>query len=288
MFKTLRLTTPHMHGPVVKRLQEFGDLLGFDYGENDGIFGPETHAMVIDLQFYLDLKVDGICGPKTWNAILKYIDIEHEESNAIISNPKIYDRRGLHDNPRLYGRMRRWSSITGITLHQTGCQMPTSAHGWDRLNAHIGITRDGKVILANDPTLMIWHAQHLSLSTIGIEIAGNYAGIDGDYNTVWRGGGGPDTLNSAMLIALDLVFNWLIDNFKINNKKIQAIYAHRQSARSRIGDPGSEIWQKIAIPWIKRLGISRQNSMRFGTGRRIPKDWDVASPYRYYEKPTEK
>lgn len=36
----------------------------------DGIFGPRTKAAVAAFQSYKGLKVDGICGPKTWSALI--------------------------------------------------------------------------------------------------------------------------------------------------------------------------------------------------------------------------
>lgn len=285
MNATLRLTKPYMHGPAVRRLQEFGDLLGFDYGNNDGIFGPSTEQIVIDLQRMLGLNSDGICGPKTWAAILNKID-----DNPMNELDGIFDRRGLHIPPRLYARLRTWDCINGITFHQTGCQMPLSPKGWDKLNAHIGITADGKVIIANDPTDMIWHAQSLSHKTIGIEVAGNFAGISGVESTVWKGGGGPNRLNWKMMEALDVAFDWIVDQFKENGSEVKHIFAHRQSAKSRLGDPGSEIWKTVAIPWMERLGIPIDNTIAecFGEGRRIPHEWNQQSEYKYYEKPRAK
>ena len=279
---TLKLTTPYMHGSAVMRLQEFGDLLGVDHGENDGIFGPATFRVVNDLQVELGLKVDGVCGPETWSAILAKID---EEPMAFVEG--IYDRRGMHKPPKLYARTREWESIAGVTLHQTGCRMPIAPKGWDRLNAHIGITRDGKVIIANDPCDMIWHAQGLSKHTIGIEIAGNYAGIDGNPNTVWKGGGVPNRLNREMMRALDRAFQWICDQFEENGRKLTGVFAHRQSAPSRIADPGSEIWQKVAMPWMDKVGIvgeSRASVRDFAykNGRPIPREWDGDSNHNYY------
>jgi hypothetical protein len=277
----LKLTKPMMHGPAVARLQEIGDLLGCDFGPNDGIFGVATQSVVMDLQKKLGITVDGVCGPKTWEAILGAVD-----EDPLYDVIGIHDRRGLHGHPKLYGRVRSWDDIDGVTLHQTGCKMPLAPKGWDRLNAHIGVTRDGKVILANDPTDMIWHAQGLSRHTIGIEIAGNFAGIDGNMKTLWRGGGGPHTLNKAMLSAMDAVLEWLLEQFSENGREFRTICAHRQSAPSRIADPGSEIWQKVALPWMERTGATvGAYGFCLPKGRPIPQEWDPRSTGRYWDKP---
>jgi hypothetical protein len=130
--------------------------------------------------------------------------------------------------------------------------------------------------------MMIWHAKGLSDTTIGIEIEGNYPGIKGDMSTLWKGGGGPHTLNPNMMLAIEEVFIFLLIEFTRNGKTLDHIYAHRQSTNSRIADPGQEIWEAVAIPWEKRLGINLNNDLVFGTGRAIPKQWGGSA--EYYEK----
>lgn len=43
----------------------------------DGIFGPKTHAEVVDFQNRKSLSPDGIVGPNTWKSLGIRIDIEH-------------------------------------------------------------------------------------------------------------------------------------------------------------------------------------------------------------------
>lgn len=280
-YQTLRLTSPMMHGPAVVRLQEMLDLLGYGtYEPNDGIYGPVTCNLVGDFQLVHDLSDDGICGPKTWAAIIKAVDEQEGKRGRIAVAPGITDRRDGHLHPRLYGYHRPWNQITGVTLHQTGCAMPSSPAGWDRLNAHIGITQEGKAILANNPCDMIWHGQGLSSTTIGIEFEGNFSGVDGDLSTLWKGGGGPNHLNPAMMAAAEAVRVYLADQFKSHGAEWKHIYAHRQSAKSRIGDPGEEIWREIAIPWCFKMELDEEffdggSDFHLGQGRPIPMDWSM-------------
>ena len=278
---TLFLTNPMMHGPAVKRLQEMGDLLGFDRGPNDGIYGKDSELVVRDIQAKLGLKVDGVCGPATWAAILLAVEA--------LDSPTPYpviDRRGQHPQPKLYGgRQRAWSDITGVPLHQTGCAMPTTPSGWDRLNAHIGVTSEGKVLLVNDPTDFIWHAQGLSLRTIGIEIAGNYAGIEGNLRTVWRGGGGPHHVTPQILSGLTSLFGWLRFEFSRNGATWVEVHAHRQSSKDRPSDPGSALWQQVGMPWLRALQAPAGDGgphWYTGTGRPVPREWNSAYPTRYW------
>jgi N-acetyl-anhydromuramyl-L-alanine amidase AmpD len=279
------LTHPMMHGPAVKRLQEVGDQLGYDYGPNDGIFGEDTESMVKSFQSGHGLAVDGMAGDQTWKAMLDLMDAAADETRPLGANRTIYDIRGQHDRPKHYARKRRWSDIVGVTLHQTGCNMPQKPSSWKRLNAHIGITQEGLVVLVNDPTDMIWHAQGLSKRTIGIEIEGNYQGVAGNNNTLWKGGGGPHFLNDNMLCALQELLGWLTSEFSHNGVEWQSIFAHRQSSDARRGDPGSDIWQRVAMSWAESLGLKDEYDggpyYCIGSGSAIPQLWNPSYPRKY-------
>jgi peptidoglycan hydrolase-like protein with peptidoglycan-binding domain len=56
-------------GEVVVDLQRRLTLAGFDAGASDGEFGPRTRDALRAFQRARGLKVDGICGPKTWAAL---------------------------------------------------------------------------------------------------------------------------------------------------------------------------------------------------------------------------
>ena len=279
---TLRLTKPMMHGSAVRRLQELTDMLGIDLGPNDGIYGENTEAEVMAFQRHNGLTMDGICGPATWRAILADVDAK---GATVGCDGAVIDRRGRHALPKLWGRPRLPSSVFGVTIHQTGCNMPRKAEGWDRLNAHIGITQEGAVIIENDPGNMIWHAQGLSLRTIGIEFEGNFCGLDGDLRTLWKGGGGPHHVPSAMRIAIDVVFDWLSDWFKTASAEWKFTCGHRQSKDTRIADPGEELWKLVAIPWMEANGSTDGGAtFKMGSGRPIPREWAGQERPTYYER----
>jgi hypothetical protein len=161
--------------------------------------------------------------------------------------------------------------------------MPRRAEGWDRLNAHIGITQEGACILVNDPLDWIWHAQGLSRATIGVEIEGNFCGLDGDLRTLWKGGGGPHSLNPSMMMGLEKAFIWIDDWFAMAGVRWDFVHGHRQSAKSRIADPGEEIWKAVAVPWMDRLGaMDGGPSFKRGEGRTIPREWKAGYPGRYW------
>jgi hypothetical protein len=292
----LHLKRPMMHGPAVKRVQEILDMLGFEPGDVDGIFGEASEGAVKGFQDASGLKVDGVCGPKTWDALCAAVDASSKDTGPMTDFmaelDRVHDIRKLHVPPRLASKKtptRPWRDIVGVTVHQTGCNMPIKPQSWSRLNAHFGITKEGLVVFANDPTMIIWHAQGLSRSTIGIEIEGNYPGVMNDPSTLWKGGGPECTLNPNMLYAVQQLFVLLQWLFRMNRQKWTMIHGHRQSASSRMADPGEEIWKAIVLPWMKELDKERYNDARdggdlhcIGTGRRIPLEWapNRTCPYR--------
>jgi hypothetical protein len=271
---TLKLTRPFMHGPAVRRLQELGDEIGFDTGPNDGIFGPDTKRAVEEIQRKLVLPIDGICGPATWARLISHFG--HAPDSVF------FDIRDTHPPPKLFGYMRKWKDIDGVTIHQTGCKMPTNANGWRRLNAHFGITSEGKIVIVNDALMMIWHAQGLSRNTIGIEISGNYEGICGNPNTLWKGGGPACYLDKKMSVAIGSVLRYIKIDLDRENQKFLRVHAHRQSANSRIADPGSEIWRH-ARNWIKYIdGTDGGPDYQMGSGRPIPREWNSDYDSKYW------
>jgi hypothetical protein len=161
--------------------------------------------------------------------------------------------------------------------------MPADPEKWGRVNAHIGLTKEGRVILINEPEDFIWHAQGLSKTTIGIEIEGNYPGIIGKENTLWKPGGGPDILTDETWEGAAFIYGYLKEWFDTRGIKWQHIFAHRQSYKNRTADPGQEIWQKIAMPWMVMSGATDGGELfKIGTGKPIPSQWDIKYNNSYW------
>lgn len=276
---TLKLTDPHMRGPAVRRVQELCDLFGFDTGANDGVYDPRTAEAVRLLQMELQLKPDGIYGPVTHRAAAEALAGKFKgKQDAAAALRIVVDITGTHPRPKNYSHQRRWNTIDGVTLHQTGCAMPNNPLGWGRVNAHYGLTREGVAILINDPLDMIWHAQGLSPSTIGVEIAGNYPGVLDRPETLWSGGGGPHNLTPEMIEGAERIRADIAERFELAGQPWAYLYAHRQSSATRRADPGEEIWRTIARPWCALSGCVPHPNYRRGTGRGLPEEW---SPGEY-------
>ena len=65
------LTTSNMYKDDCVVLQALLNAHHFACGSADGFFGAKTQAAVNAAQRYYGLEIDGVCGPKTWAALLK-------------------------------------------------------------------------------------------------------------------------------------------------------------------------------------------------------------------------
>ncbi len=67
--RLLKITSPYMYGADVTAVQTELKDKGYDPGGVDGFYGPKTEAAVKAFQKARGLEVDGIVGPKTWEAL---------------------------------------------------------------------------------------------------------------------------------------------------------------------------------------------------------------------------
>jgi len=111
--RLLYLARPMQRGDDVQKLQDRLNRLGFDAGDADGIFGPDTQAAVIDFQLNAGLKADGTAGPETLEALHR-LHRAHQET-------PVADVRARH---RL-GRRRSLTTLAGVPI------LVDPAHGPD-------------------------------------------------------------------------------------------------------------------------------------------------------------
>ena len=80
--RILFLRTPNLRGDDVADLQAVLNLLGFDCGRVDGIFGPNTQGALTDFQRNMGLTDNGICAPDT-------VGVLHRVSSQTGSGPGV-------------------------------------------------------------------------------------------------------------------------------------------------------------------------------------------------------
>jgi len=269
-------------GSDVSTLQE--NLNQLNTLDVDGVFGQGTDAAVRKFQAQSNLVVDGICGPATWEAL----------SVALGSNPTVppttspipgvefYDRRAYAK--QAHGSEGQWpvtdrpiASVTGVCLHQTACMLGERPERYDSVGAHFAVTRAGKVIWMHDFDRKVAHGNGWNNGTVGIEIDGLYAGVEGDPSTVWDDPSTPSretgmALTPETVAATRALLRWIKQQL---GPQMNAIVAHRQSSGSRRNDPGSAIWQSVALPLHVELDCSDGGvGFKLGDGLPIPEAWD--------------
>lgn len=175
---------------------------------------------------------------------------------------------------------RSWKAVTGICLHQTACLLGERPARWDTVGAHLGVMRSGRVVLLHDFHRIVWHGNHWNSGTVGIEIDGLYEGVLGDPKTIWDD---PTTkvhevgmrATYEAIEATKQTIRWICGVVAKNGGDVRALVAHRQSSKDRQDDPGSELWQAIALPLHTELGLHDGGvGFKLGNGFAIPESWD--------------
>jgi hypothetical protein len=134
----------------------------------------------------------------------------------------------------------------------------------------------------------MFHANWLNRDTVGIEIDGNFYGVEGKKRTHWQKGGGPHRLTPDQIVAARRACEWICNEVRKRRGQITHIYAHRQSSQNREADPGSAIWQAVGLWAQQSLGLANEPLYTRGSGLPIPESWDSRSTVNYFGKVTKR
>ena len=256
-------------GPAVTELQR--ELLALGYGlprfGADGSLGNETldamtHFLADHEQGYHDDDINAVSDQE-----LAFVARVTEAMVPL--PPQFFDQRFAAAQAGIGGR-RTWNSITGICLHQTDCDFghegPTR---WDTLHAHVGISREDFAVWVHDFQWVVWHANELNPTDVGVECEGVYPGVMGDPKAM--------VVTPELVDKAQVAIRWICAVVAAHGGKIVNLHAHRQTAASRRADPGAEIWQRVAIPMLAELGLSDGGpAFKIDNGRVIPEVWNPA------------
>jgi len=90
-------TRPMLRGDDVRELQLRLNLLGFDAGFDDGIFGPSTRAALEAFQSEVGLDADGILGPSSVDHLVR-LRRDHQGQPAYLARERSQLRRARRDS----------------------------------------------------------------------------------------------------------------------------------------------------------------------------------------------
>lgn len=270
-------------GKSVEKLQRALLSLGYDLPRwgADGDLGTETwNAVRRYAEAHGITLVDGVPGEVIPGSLVQEILTAAESFDPPTAPSQFFDVTDRHEGAQRRG-VRPWSRVTGIVLHQTAILISSNVERWFGIAAHIGIPRDGKIILMNPLNQLIWHANAFNRSTVGIEISGNFEGIDKKPSTLWEPGGGPHRANEAQIQAARDAITWICEAVSEQGGKIRNLYAHRQASMDRRADPGSRVWKEVGLWGQQTLGLSDGGPGYVNGGRPIPRDWDESRTEAY-------
>ena len=248
----------------------------------DGDLGFETWAAVRSFGLNHGKKLpDGVKGAEVPDNLVVQIVTLAAAVTPSNTPPNFFDVTGDHSGKQRRGT-RSWQRVSGIVLHQTAVLLGPKVERWYDVAAHVGIPTNGKIIQINPLEQLIWHANSLNDRTVGIEISGNFEGIDGNPKTYWKPGGGPQRATAAQLQAARDAVQWICDEIAARGGAVRYIFAHRQASEERRADPGSRVWEHVGLWGQSQLGLSDGGpGYKVGTGAPIPRDWDPNRTERY-------
>ena len=282
------LTSPLKKGsrdPYVKVAQTQLLALGYSlprFGA-DGVLGDETLRAYGDFLILEGMRAPTDDAPKSISvAGAAALDRAYAAIPVVDAGDKFFDERNNHPHSGRSTSMphRPWSKVTAIVLHQTASQLGEKPQRWHSIPIHFGITRSGKTIQLYDLTEVCNHAGNFNRWTVGIEIDGWYAGIEGKPETLWQPGSPaptrtPMSLPAAQAEAAKACVKRIIDTVAANGGQITHIHPHRQSSGDRRSDPGSLIWKTVGHWAQNQFNLSDGGKdYKIDTGRTIPEAWD--------------
>lgn len=267
--------------PLILQFQRDLFALGFDPGAVDGQSGPNTRGAAHRAGRRFGSDWTG--GEEIPKALIEDVARRAELgriAKPIVEPPPNYLDLRKFASPDWKEHDRPWAQIFGATLHQTGCPMSEKPSRWYGLSAHYGITYLGQIYQIRSETEMGWHAQGLSHHEVGIEIAGFFNGIEGDSKTTPNDGGAGfkvQSVTDAQIEACKNLLRYLKKLVEAHGGKFTDLHPHRVATNTRQPDPGSKVWQTIALPMMEELQLSDGGpGFVLGKGMPIPEKWDEA------------
>jgi len=293
-------------GKEVKHLQQVLMILGYPLPKfgPDGELGNETmrvlEAAALDLG--TDVDEEGLHTQAEITATVESVLGKFKEIN---DQSGTVHMRCLYEQTMRHRRgPRSWSDIDAIVLHQTACQMKPLARYWAGVPAHVGIPHGmlvPTVYLLSPLNQLLWHANSFNRRSVGIEVSGNHAGVispsgvrfgnDADElktdspnsvhsgllkvekwyseRTCWKPGRGPDRLDKNMIEGGRAAIAHIIETVEANGGHIKYVFAHRQSSKNRVADPGQEIWTELGRWAMEEHGLS-DGGDKFVSGKGYP------------------
>lgn len=186
---------------------------------------------------------------------------------------------------------RAIADVDALCLHQTAAPI-AAASRFLGVPTHGAVLPDGTIVLLHPPTAYLWACHAGNKRAISIEVSCRADGICGDPHTFWRSkrerkqGKTRDALRAEatqdQIDATRHLCKYYIDEVRRLGGCVIEVLAHRQTHKSRVSDPGSLIWENVALPVAKFNGLGcGVKGFTMGSGKPIPRVWDPRCRARY-------
>lgn len=268
-------------GAAVEQVQRALLKLGYDLPKFgvDGDLGHETLAALQDFAAAHGVAAEqwpDEDAPIDPALIAELLAVAERQKPRKPAGVQLVDATGDHPNTHAKG-VRPWTAITGVTLHQTGIYMQNSVKRFLRLRAHVGIIDPqgvGTIVQVYPLNTLLWHANGLNPHTVGIEINGLFEGIEGRGLPRYQQHLKLCHASDAQIAAARKGLEWIQGEVARHGGTLRHVYAHRQASSTRRADPGSRVWQEVALWAEEQLGLETRPTVTYGQGRPIPAAWD--------------
>ena len=153
--------------------------------------------------------------------------------------------------------LRPWAQITALMLHTTAVAGMTAKRGLG-LPAHLYVPREPAIVLCHDLERLLYHGHAGNKRSIGVEISGVSA---------W------DEPSQVERVRALLRYFRSRRREELGPDALCEVMAHRQTHKSRVKDPGAQIWRDAGEWAIAELGY--QLGPVLDTGRSVD-EWRVS------------
>ena len=127
---------------------------------------------------------------------------------------------------------------------------------------------NGDVLLNNPITRYTFHGSGGNSPLVGVSLEGNFPGLEKNRKPKHNGYDEHTILTGRASLILAIM------DSREQGAPIEALFAHRQYSKGRIGDPGEGWWREIGIPVANEYHLERRVTFVHGSGRQVCREWD--------------
>lgn len=135
---------------------------------------------------------------------------------------------------------------------------------------------NGDVLRNNQISRYTFHGNGGNGPLVGVSMEGNFPGLERNRKPKHNGYDEHTILTGRAALRLGVVES------REAGSPIEALFAHRQYSKGRIGDPGEGWWKEIGIPMSLELNLERRVTFIHGSGRQVCREWDDLGQVDYF------